>query len=108
VTRKLAERQGLGFLAEDVAVAVELKADRVAALLSSFLAHHSLVFRDAIRVASNIFEDYRTMASIIKSLSRQGNVLRYLIWIIIALVLMAVLLPVAQNIFGGLLPQPPR
>jgi len=29
-----------------------------------------------------------------------------LIWIIIALVLMAVLLPVAQNIFGGLLPQP--
>mgnify|MGYP000644250868 CR=1 FL=1 len=106
VTRKLAERQGLGVITEDVAVAVELKADRVAALLSSFLAHHSLVFRDAIRVASNIFEDYRTMASIIKSLSRQGNVLRYLIWIIIALVLMAVLLPVAQNIFGGLLPQP--
>lgn len=106
VTRKLAERQHLALLAENVAVAVELKADRVAALLSSFLAHHSLVFRDAIRVASNIFEDYRTMASIIKSLSRQSNVLRYLLWIIIALVLISVLLPMASGFLGGLLPAP--
>jgi hypothetical protein len=106
VSRRMADKLRVALLADEVWLAVDMSPSAVVDVMKSLLLHISVTFRDAANVAEKIYQDYKTMAALLKALRRSGGPLRQIIIILIILVAVMFLLPTLMPAIQGLLPAP--
>jgi hypothetical protein len=106
VSRRMADRLRIALLADEVWLAVDVSPSTVVDVMKSLLLHISVTFRDAANVAEKIYQDYKTTASLLKSLRKGGFPLKTLLIVAVVLIAIIMFLPTLMQGVQGLLPAP--
>jgi hypothetical protein len=107
VSRRMADKLRVALLADDVWLAVDVSPTTVVDVMKSLLLHISVTFRDAANVAEKIYQDYKTTASLLRTLRRGGFPLKTLLIVAVVLIAIIMFLPTLMSAVQQLFPAPP-